>query len=195
MLPDFRAVLAAVFAAVGLLMVSFGLVATFRVAQESRSGSLQADLAQRGRVFVPASSESRVVSLIEGPAPLEANPVLAVEGKDAPDIADIAPVVAAAPRAEPPAIEPPPAEPPMGGPLPEQIAAIHTEQPPRSAADEARKKAETARKARAARIARERKAAARRARAAQARAKQQAAGSFNAPFGNSLGNFGNTFGQ
>ena len=90
---------------------------------------------------------------------------------------------------------------PMGGPLPEQVAAIHMEQPSRAVADEtaAKKKAKeaAAKKARAARIARERRAAAKRARAAQARAKQQEASSFNsAPFGNSFGNFGNSsFGQ
>ena len=216
MLPNIRAILAVVVAAIGLLTVSFGLVATFRVAQESRSGLLQADLAQRGRAFVPAGTESRAVSLIEEPAPLEANPVQLVEIKDAPDIVEDAPdipppVAMAAPLAEPPAVEArpaeqsaierPPAEPPMGGPLPEQVAAIHMEQPSRAVADEtaAKKKAKevAAKKARAARIARERRAAAKRARAAQARAKQQEASSFNsAPFGNSFGNFGNSsFGQ
>jgi hypothetical protein len=216
MLPDIRAILAVVVAAVGLLAASFGLVATFRVAQESRSGLLQADLAQRGRAFVPASAESRAILLIEKPAPLEANPVQAVEIEDAPDIVEDAPeipppVVMAAPLAEPPAVEappveqsatePPPAEPPMGGPLPEQVAAIQAGQPSHELADgtAAKKKAReaAAKKARAARIARERRTAAKRARAAQARAKQQEASSFNnAPFGNSFGNFGNSsFGQ
>ena len=216
MLPDIRAILAVVVAAVGLLTASFGLVATFRVAQDSRSGSLQADLAQRGRAFVPASTESRAISLIEKPAALEANPVQAVEIKDAPDIIDDMPdipppVVIAAPLAEPPAVEAPPAERfaierppaerPMGGPLPEQPAAIHAEQPSRERPDEtaAKKKAQkvAAKKARAARIARERRAAAKRARAAQARAKPQEASSLNnAPFGNSFGSFGNSsFGQ
>ena len=37
MLPDIRAVIAAIAAAIGLLMISFGLVATFRVAQDSRA--------------------------------------------------------------------------------------------------------------------------------------------------------------
>ena len=50
MLPDIRAVVAAVFAAIALLAVSFGVAATFRVAQESRTGSLQADLARRSRI-------------------------------------------------------------------------------------------------------------------------------------------------
>lgn len=211
MLPDIRAVFAAVIAAVALLTISFGLVATFRVAQDSRSGSLQADLAQRGRIFAQAGSESRPMSLIDRPAPLEANPVPTVEIREAPEIIEETPeipmsVALAEPEAEPaaielPATELPSADPPMGGPLPEQTV-IHPEPPIGKVVDEAKKKAEkaAAKKARAARIARQRKAAARRAAqerakqlAAQERAKQQSAGSFNsAPFGNSFGNFGNS---
>ena len=58
MLPNIRVVLGAVVAAVVLLAMSFALVATFRVAQDTRIGMLQADLAQRGRSFIPASQES-----------------------------------------------------------------------------------------------------------------------------------------
>ena len=72
MLPDIRAVVAAVIVAVGLLAVSFGVVATFRVAQDNRAGSLQADLAQRGRALASPA-------VIETPAPLQAIPVAAVE--------------------------------------------------------------------------------------------------------------------
>jgi DNA polymerase-3 subunit gamma/tau len=42
MLPDARAAIAALVAAVGLLMAGFGVAATFRVAQESRPSPLQA---------------------------------------------------------------------------------------------------------------------------------------------------------
>ena len=66
MLPDIRAVIAAIAAAIGLLMISFGLVATFRVAQDSRAASLQADLAQRGRASPP---EHRPIGIIETPGP------------------------------------------------------------------------------------------------------------------------------
>jgi len=195
MLPDIRAVVAAIFVATGLLAISFGLAATFRVAQESRTGSLQADLAQRSRLLGPASSEQRTVWLIDTPMPLEPIPVAAVEVKDAPDIPS--PVeIAAAPQAEPtpppePAVQPPAAEPPVGGPF---IVATRSEDPPRDiAAEHATKKEKAkkaaARKARAARerIARQRKAAAR--HAAQLRARQQASPSNNA-LGNSFGGFG-----
>ena len=64
MLPDIRAVIAAVFAAAGLIMIAFGAVATFRVAQENHSGSLQADLAKRGRAEPPAVSEKRQVLIV-----------------------------------------------------------------------------------------------------------------------------------
>src|SRR5436853_352690 len=45
MLPDIRAVVAAVFVAAGLLMAAFGALAMFRVAQDSH-GTLQAELAE-----------------------------------------------------------------------------------------------------------------------------------------------------
>jgi type IV secretory pathway VirB10-like protein len=203
MLPDIRAVVAAIFAAIALLAISFGVAATFRVAQESSTGPLQADLAQRTRTFVPASGEQRTVLLIDTPAPLEPVPVSAVEVKDAPDIPP--PVeIAAAPQAEPapppePAVQPSAAEPPLGGPL--KIVAARSEEPVDRAAvraaEKERAKRAAAKKARAARerIARQRKAAAR--RAAEARAKQQAS-SFNnnSTFGNSFGGFGDqTFRQ
>src|SRR5947209_1297549 len=105
MLPGIRSVLIAVIAAIGLLIGAFGLVATFRVAQESRSGSLQAEFAQRTRVIVAANSEPRVVAPNEKPAPLEASPLRPVEVRDAPEIPE--PVVAAAPEPEPAAMEPP----------------------------------------------------------------------------------------
>jgi hypothetical protein len=218
MLPNIRVVLGAVVAAVVLLAMSFALVATFRVAQDTRIGMLQADLAQRGRSFIPASEESRPALLADQPAPLEANPVAAVEIQDAPEIPKEAPetpmgAVLAVPQGEPRAtelpvaelpatqilaIEPPSAEPPMGGPL-VQDTFYRSGQPTPQAVDEiaaqkAKKKAEqaAAKKARAQRLARERKAAARKARAALDRAKQQSASSFgNAPPGNSFGTFNN----
>jgi len=194
MLPDIRAAVAAIFAAIALLAISFGVAATFRVAQESRTGPLQADLAQRTRVFIQPSSEQRSVLLIDAPAPLEPIPVAAVEVKEAPDIPPPA-EVAAAPQAEPaplpePAVQPPAAEPPMGGPL---EVAVRSEEPVDIAAEHAAEKQKAkksaAKKARAARerIARQRKAAAR--RAAQLRAKQLA-GSPNNALGNSFGDFG-----
>ena len=67
MLPDFRAVVAAVIAAIALLAISFGVAATFRVAQDNRAGSLQADLAQRGRALAAPTP-----AVIETPAPLQA---------------------------------------------------------------------------------------------------------------------------
>ena len=209
MLPNIRAVLGAIVAAVALLAISFGLVATFRVAQDTRIGMLQADLAQRGRSFIPASQESRPALPVDKPTPLEANPVAVVEIRQAPEIPEEAPetpmaVVLAVPQPEPPvtdlpvtellatevpAIKPPSADPPMGGPL-AQDTPIHSGQPARKAVDaiaakNAKKKAEqvAAKKAatiaRAQRLARERKAAARKARAALARAKQQPLSSFD----------------
>ena len=44
---------------IGLLMIAFAVVATFRVAQESRVGSLQADLAQRGQAAPPQTGQRR----------------------------------------------------------------------------------------------------------------------------------------
>src|SRR5262245_58275191 len=66
MLPDIRAVVAAMAAAIILLTVAFGVVATLRVAQESRAGSLHADLARRGQA---GAAEPQPVLVIETPGP------------------------------------------------------------------------------------------------------------------------------
>jgi len=58
MLPNFRAVIAAMAAAISLLVLAFGVVAMLRVAQESREGSLHADLARRGRPLRPSRRRS-----------------------------------------------------------------------------------------------------------------------------------------
>ena len=219
MLPNIRVVLGAIVAAVALLAMSFGLVATFRVAQDTRIGMLQADLAQRGRSFIPASQDSRPALPADKPAPLEANPVAVVEIQDAPEIPTESPatpmaVVLAVPPPEPPvtdlpaaelpatevaAVKPPPAEPPMGGPLVQDT--LNRSEPPAPSDEMATRKAkkkkktaeQAAKKARAQRLARERKAAARKARAALARAQQQQSVSSldNAPLGNSFGTFNN----
>jgi hypothetical protein len=189
MLPDIRAVIAAVVAAVGLLMISFGLVAAFRVAQDNHSGALQADVAKRGHDPLPAGSDRRPVHIIETPA---AKAVAAEPIAETPPATPV-PAIEAAPPAATVATTPQ-NEPPLGGSLDERPAA----QPERSrntaaVSDEIEKSAaaEKARKARAARIARERRAAARRAaRARRANeAKQQAA-----PFGGGqYGSFGGPF--
>lgn len=67
MLPDIRAVIAAIVAAACLLIVAFGAVAMFRVAQETRVASLQADLAQRTHPVT--SAPPRRVTVIETPGP------------------------------------------------------------------------------------------------------------------------------
>lgn len=213
MLPDIRAVIAAIAAAIGLLMISFGLVAAFRVAQDSRAASLQADLAQRGRASPP---EHRPIGIIETPGPTvavtarvapdpplstEPDPAAAAPAPDslsvaaaepAPENKEPAPVMAAAPaETEAPALPAPPLA--VGGPSPEEVAQAEAEHLAAERAKIKKAAAEKAKKARAARIARERKAVAR--RAAQARAKQQgnafnSAGAFNnAPFGDSFGSF------
>jgi hypothetical protein len=180
MLPDIRAVIAAMVAAVGLLLISFALVSTYRIAQQHQAGSLQTDLAKRGQT-VPAPSGDRAVPIIETPGP-HLTPVETV----AATLAEPAPPMAA--------IETPPAEPPIGGPLaaaPESTRNVAAENPSRidtRAWQQAA--AEKARKARAARIARERKAAAwRAAQARRARQKQTPAFGSNS-FG---GSFGGTF--
>jgi len=65
MLPDIRAVIAAMVAATGLMIVAFAAVAAFRVAQETRVASLQADLA-RAHTTKP---EPRPVMVIDTPGP------------------------------------------------------------------------------------------------------------------------------
>ena len=66
MLPNIRAVIAAMAAAITLLVLAFGVVATLRVAQESRAGSLHADLTRRGQA---AAAEPQPVMVIETPGP------------------------------------------------------------------------------------------------------------------------------
>ena len=95
MLPDIRAVVAAMAAAIGLLIIAFGVVATLRVAQESRAGSLHADLARRGQA---AAAARQPVAVIETPGPTllaKATEVEALPAADEP----------ASPSTEPPAIE------------------------------------------------------------------------------------------
>jgi hypothetical protein len=65
MLPDIRAVIAAIVTAVGLLTISFGMVAAFRVAQDDRAGFLHAELAQRGRLPVPISAAPRTMLIVD----------------------------------------------------------------------------------------------------------------------------------
>lgn len=212
MLPDMRAVFAAFVAAIGLLMIAFAAVAAFRVAQDSRSGSFQADLARRGQAVPPQSGQR--VTVIETPGPHIAPPppLPVVEVRTAPVGAEVSavpvvrevaadpqPVAVAAPR-EP---ETPREQetstvthPPIGGPFAEPAPASSDADRAAARAQRAKKLA-AARKTREARIARQRKVAA--ARRAAARAKQQAAtSSFNNGFGSqSFGNtgFGNTFGK
>src|SRR4051794_33936305 len=67
MLPNIRAVFATIAVAVALLIIASGVVATFRIAQESRAGSLHADLAQRGHAVAP---QPQPIVVIETPAPM-----------------------------------------------------------------------------------------------------------------------------
>lgn len=203
MLPDLRAVLAATIATVGLLMLAFGAVATFRVAQGSH-GALQADLTKRTRMAERAPPAPHPVRVIDTPGPhIAPFPPLPIrEVKDAPiasvvtDLpgpAETGPLVEPAPSVSPVvAAAPASPEPAIGGPFAEPRAPTEAERTA-AKAERARKLA-AARKARAARLARQRRAAAR--RAALARAKQlqsQQATSFNNDFGNAA--FGGGFGQ
>lgn len=136
MLPDIRAVLAATVAAVGLLMASFALVASFRVAQENRSTTLHASLAERTRAQFVAPAQAapqRTVMIVETPGPLVVpvppalDPPIAVKvarvAEAAPEpvrtirveMAPIAPIVAAV-REEFSLVDLL-KDPPMGGPL------------------------------------------------------------------------------
>jgi outer membrane biosynthesis protein TonB len=219
MLPDIRAVIAAIAAAIGLLMISFGLVATFRVAQDSRAASLQADLAQRGRASPP---EHRPISIIETPGPTlavtapvapaqpvstEPEPADATLAPDIPTVAatepapenpenkEAAPVMAAAPaETEAPALPAPPLA--IGGPSPEEVAQAEAEHQAAERAKIKKAAAKRAKKARAARIARERKTAARRAAQARAKAQQQQlqTNSFNSAGTFNNAPFGSSFG-
>jgi len=206
MLPDIRAVFAALVAAIGLMMIAFGAVAAFRVAQESHSGSLQADLAKRGQAVAPQSRQRFTVIETPGPHIAPPPPLPVIEVKTAPVGAEVSsipveretapdgpPIAIAAPRE---AAILPVVETPVGGPL-TKPAAAQSEADRASARAERAKKLAAARNVRQARIARQHKAAA--ARAAQARAKQQAAtSSLNSGFGSpAFGNlgFGGTSGK
>ena len=129
MLPDLRAAVAAIVAAVSLLLAGFGVAATFRVAQQTRPSPLQAarsavltEPALRVEDLAPVVS--RDDSAAEEPVVAPAAEVVAApvpaEPADAP-----APTgsVAAVAHADAPvaAVPAPAAEPPAGGPL-EQAA-------------------------------------------------------------------------
>jgi hypothetical protein len=101
MLPDIRAVIAAIVAAVGLLSAAFGVVATLRVAQQQHAVSFQADLAARGRPAPPASpvpaanAGERMVLIIDTPGPHLATPVSSAPAEDpAPEPVPPAPAIA-----------------------------------------------------------------------------------------------------
>ena len=68
MLPNIRAVIAAVAAALGLLTISFGMAAAFRVAQDDRAGFLHAELAQRGRQLPQQVAAPGVILIVDTPA-------------------------------------------------------------------------------------------------------------------------------
>jgi hypothetical protein len=78
MLPDIRAVIAAIVTALGLLTLSFGMVAAFRVAQDDRAGFLHAELAQRGRQPVPAGATPGTILIVDT-SPMTVAPMLAAE--------------------------------------------------------------------------------------------------------------------
>ncbi len=112
MLPNIRAVIAAMAAAISLLVLAFGVVATLRVAQESRAGSLHADLTRRGQAV---AAEPQPLMVIETPGPT----LLA----KAPEVEALA---SAADEPAPAAIEPPAMEREQA---PQSVAAI-PETPP-----------------------------------------------------------------
>src|SRR5882724_5839074 len=78
MLPNIGAVIAAIVTAVGLLTISFGMVAAFRVAQDDRAGFLHAELAQRGRQPVPAGATPGTILIVDT-SPMTVAPMLAAE--------------------------------------------------------------------------------------------------------------------
>jgi hypothetical protein len=78
MLPDIRAVIAAIVTAIGLLTISFGMVAAFRVAQDDRAGFLHAELTQRGRQPLPAGAAQRTILIVDT-APMTVPPMPAAE--------------------------------------------------------------------------------------------------------------------
>ncbi|MEN3381589.1 MAG: hypothetical protein V7608_1633 [Hyphomicrobiales bacterium] len=91
MLPDIRAVIAAIVTALGLLTLSFGMVAAFRVAQDDRAGFLHAELAQRGRQPLPAGATPGTILIVDT-SPMTVAPMLAAE-LPVPVAANPAPVV------------------------------------------------------------------------------------------------------
>lgn len=117
MLPDLRAVLAATIATVGLLMLAFGAVAAFRVAQSSH-GALQADLTKRTRMAELAPPAHHPIRVIDTPGPhIAPFPPLPVrEVKDAPIASVLIDRPGPAP-AEP--LAAPPEQPPATVPTPE----------------------------------------------------------------------------
>src|SRR4051794_23787221 len=78
MLPNFRAVIAAMITALGLLTIAFGMVAAFRVAQDDRAGFLHAELAQRGRQPLPVIAAPGTILIVDT-APMTVLPMLAAE--------------------------------------------------------------------------------------------------------------------
>lgn len=78
MLPNIRAVIAAIVTALGLLTISFGMVAAFRVAQDDRAAFLHAELAQRGRQPLPVSAAPGTILIVDT-APMTVLPMLAAE--------------------------------------------------------------------------------------------------------------------
>ncbi len=78
MLPNIRAVIAAVVTALGLLAISFGMVAAFRVAQDDRAGFLHAELAQRGRQPLPVNAAPSAILIVDT-APMTVPPMFAAE--------------------------------------------------------------------------------------------------------------------
>jgi hypothetical protein len=78
MLPDIRAVIAAIVTAIGLLTISFGMVAAFRVAQDDRAGFLHAELTQRGRQPLPAGAAPHTILIVDT-APMTVTPMPAAE--------------------------------------------------------------------------------------------------------------------
>lgn len=142
-MPDFRAVIAAMAVAVGLIMVSFALVATFRVARENRSTTLQASLTERlrdplgedARASATQPAPHRAVLIVETPGPHLApvppalDPPISVKvariAEAAPDPIPVARVetLPIAPLIAAPSEAGPAADPPMGGPLAEPLAS------------------------------------------------------------------------
>jgi hypothetical protein len=219
MLPDLRAVLAATIATVGLLMLAFGAVAAFRVAQ-GQHDTLQSDLAKRARMAELAPPARHPIRVIDTPGPHIAPfpPLPIIEVKEAPIASFVidrpAPVVAVPsvappeppaaavtppePAAPPSAAAPPPVTdpPPVAvSPTPEPaIGGPFAEPGPPTEAQRAAAKAEQARKLAAAKKARAARLARQRKaaarRAALARARQQQPPQPTTSFGNGFGNSG-----